>query len=55
MTSNQEQSIQQALIDVDTHRFRSIRQAAAYHGVVLSTLAHRRGGRKSRTLIDYNS
>ncbi len=52
MTSNQEQSIEQALIDLDTQRFRSIRQAAAYHEVPLSTLGHRTRGRRARSSID---
>ena len=55
MTSNQEQSIQQALLDVETQRFRSIQQAAAYHKVARSTLGHHRGGRQARTSIDLNS
>ena len=55
MASNQEQSIQQALLDVETQRFRSIQQAAAYHKVARSTLGHRRGGRRVRTSIDLNS
>ena len=55
MASNQEQSIQQALLDVDTQRFRSIRQAAAYHKVASSTLGHRRGGRQAQTSIDRNT
>ena len=55
MASNKEQSIQQALFDVDTQRFRSIRQAAAYHNVALSTLDHRRRGRRARNSIDLNS
>ena len=55
MASNQEQSIQQALLDVETQRFRSIQQAAAYHKVVHSTLGHCRGGRRVRTSIDLNS
>ena len=55
MTSNQEQSIEQALIDLDTHRFRSIRQAAAYHEVAPSTLGHRTRGRRARNSIDTNS
>ena len=48
MASNQEQSIQQALLDVETQRFRSIQQAAAYHKVARSTLDHCRGGRRAR-------
>ena len=55
MASNQEQSIQQALLDVETQRFRSIQQAAAYHKIVRSTLGHRRGGCRVRTSIDLNS
>ena len=55
MTSNQEQSIEQALIDVENQRFRSIRQAAIYHKVAPSTLGHRKRGRRVRTSIDLNS
>ncbi len=52
MTSNQDHSIEQALIEIETKRFRSIRQAAAYHKVAPSTLGHRRRGRKTRASID---
>ena len=55
MTSNQEQSIQNALNDVESKRFRSIQQAAAYHKVAPSTLGHRRRGRQTWTSIDLNS
>ena len=55
MASNQEQSIQQTLLDVDTQRFRSIRQAAVYHKIAPNILGHYKRGRQVRTLIDRNT
>ena len=53
--SNKEEAIQNALIDLQTKRFRSIRQSTAFHNVSKSTLAHRARGRAARTRIDLNS
>ena len=53
--SNKEEDIQNALTDLSTKRFRSIRQSAAFHNVKKSTLAHRARGRPARTTIDPNS
>jgi Tc5 transposase DNA-binding domain len=53
--SNQEHRIQNALNDLQTNRFSSIRQAAAYNDVPRSTLTHRRGGRNSKANIERKS
>ena len=53
--SNWDESIENALIDVENGQFRSIRQSAAYHRVPPSTLAHRRRGRQVRSSIDLSS
>ena len=53
--SNQDESIENALIDVKNGQFRSICQSAAYHYVLPSTLAHRRRGRQVRSSIDLSS
>jgi hypothetical protein len=45
--SNQEQSIQRALNDVEMGLFPSISQATEYYHVPKSTAAHRRAGRPS--------
>jgi hypothetical protein len=52
--SNKEEAIQNALIDLQTKRFHSIRQSTAFHNISKSTLAHRARGRAARTRIDPN-
>ena len=53
--SKRENRIQKALIDIDRGHFRSLRQAAAFYSIPLSTLSSRNRGRKARLLIDLNS
>ena len=46
--SDQEENVQKAINDLDSKRFRSIRQSALYNGVPRATVAHRIGGRKAK-------
>ena len=49
MAQNREESIQQALNNLDVGVFSLIGKAAAYYGVPKTTLLYRRRGRLSRT------
>ena len=53
--SNRDESIENALIDVENGQFCSIRQSAAYHRVPLLTLAHHYRGRQVQSSIDLSS
>jgi len=53
--SNQEQSIQRALNELDMGLFGSIRESSEYHHVSKSTVAHRRAGRPSVAQTDRKS
>ena len=55
MTSNREQSIQQALEALANGQFRSLTQAALAYGVSSLTLGYRRAGRKARAQIHLGS
>jgi hypothetical protein len=53
--SNQEQSIQRALNDIELGLFPSIAKATKYYHVSKSTAAHQRVGRPSITQTDHKS
>ena len=53
--ANKEESVENALLDLSSKRFRSIRQSAAFHGVSKATLARRVRGQRARVLLDANS
>ena len=55
MSSNKEQSVQQAVNELEMGLFPSIGKAATYHGVAKSTAAHRRAGRPSIEATDRKS
>ena len=55
MMSNKDESIENALFDVENDHFRSVRQAAVYHCVLQSTVAHYCRGRQVQSLIDLSS
>ena len=53
--SKHDHSVQKALNDVAIGNIASIPQAAAYHGVPISTAYHRAQGRKPRAQTDLRS
>jgi hypothetical protein len=53
--SDQEENVQRAINDLDSKRFRSIRQSELYNRVPRATVAHRIGGRKARAQKELKS